>query len=69
MGTHSQSKQATSSQNTYMYNTFPFYSCVLCILSRGVEEERDLENHYISFSFQLVFTYLNGKTFVKKYEF
>lgn len=54
MGTHSQSKQASSSQITYMYNSFPFYSCVLCMLSGGgVEEERDLENHYISFYFQL----------------
>lgn len=54
MGTHSQCKQASSSQITYMYNTFPFYSCVLCMLSGGrVEEERDLENHYIFFYFQL----------------
>lgn len=35
MGTHSQSKKASSSQITYMNNTFPFYSRVLCMLCVG----------------------------------
>lgn len=56
MGTHSQSRKASCSQITYMYNTFPFHSHVLCMLLAGgrrVEGERDLENHYISFYFLL----------------